>query len=71
VPDIASEVVSRGIVAEISGKTVWRWLSEDAVKPRRHRWWIFPRGPDFEAKAGRVLDLYAREWEGEPLSEDD
>jgi hypothetical protein len=37
VPDIASEVVSRGIVAEISGKTVWRWLSEDAIKPWRHR----------------------------------
>ncbi|HTV12057.1 MAG TPA: hypothetical protein VME20_09355 [Acidimicrobiales bacterium] len=26
---IATEVVSRGIVAEISGTTVWRWLSED------------------------------------------
>ena len=33
VPDIASEAVSRGIVAEISGKTVWRRLSEDAIKP--------------------------------------
>ena len=71
VPDIASEVVSRGIVAEISGRTVWRWLSEDAIKPWRHRSWIFPRDPDFEAKAGRVLDLYAREWKGEPLGEDD
>jgi DDE superfamily endonuclease len=26
-----------------------------------------PRDPDFEAKAARVLDLYAREWEGQPL----
>jgi hypothetical protein len=30
VPDIAFEVLSRGIVAEISGTTIWRWLSEDA-----------------------------------------
>jgi len=71
VPDIASEVVSRGIVAEISSKTVWRWLSEDAIKPWRRRSWIFPRDPDFEAKAGRVLDLYAREWEGRALTDDD
>jgi len=71
IPDITAEVISRGIVAEISGTTVWRWLSDDAIKPWRHRSWIFPRDPDFEAKAGRVLDLYAREWEGEALGEDD
>lgn len=71
VPDIAAEVVSRGIAAEISGTTIWRWLSEDAIKPWRVRSWIFPRDPDFEAKAGRVLDLYAREWEGEPLDDGD
>ena len=71
IPDIAQEVISRGIVAEISGTTVWRWLSEDAIKPWRHRSWIFPRDPDFEAKAGRVLDLYGREWEGRALGEDD
>jgi len=70
-PDIAAEVVSRGIVAEISGTTVWRWLSEDAIRPWAHRSWIFPRDPDFEAKAARVLDLYARQWQGEPLGEGD
>jgi hypothetical protein len=25
--------------------------------------WIFPRDPDFAAKAGRILDLYERLWE--------
>lgn len=30
-----------------------------------------PRDPDFAAKAGRVLDLYARTWQGEPLRADD
>jgi DDE superfamily endonuclease len=71
VPDLKDVAIERGIVAEISGKTIWRWLSEDAIKPWRHRSWIFPRDPHFEAKAGRVLDLYARNWEGKPLGEDD
>ncbi len=71
VPDIASEVVARGITADISGTTIWRWLSEDAIRPWRSRSWIFPRDPDFEAKAGRVLDLYARIWEGKALGNRD
>jgi hypothetical protein len=71
VPDIASEVTTRGIVAEISGTTIWRWLSDDAIRPWRHRSWIFPRDPDFEVKAGRVLDLYAREWQGKRLGRND
>jgi DDE superfamily endonuclease len=71
VPDIRAEVVQRGIVAEISGATIWRWLSEDAIRPWTYRSWIFPRNPDFEPKAARVLDLYARQWDGEALSPDD
>jgi len=35
--DLAREVVRRGIVANISGKTIWRWLHEDAIHPWRHR----------------------------------
>jgi hypothetical protein len=65
--ELAAEVVSRGICEQISGMTVWRWLSEDAIKPWQHRSWIFPRDPDFTAKAGRILDLYAGRWEGELL----
>ena len=66
---MAREVVERGIVAEISGATVWRWLAEDAIRPFYHRSWIFPRDPDFAQKASRVLDLYEGWWEGEPLGE--
>jgi hypothetical protein len=69
--DIATEVVQRGIVAEISGSTVWRWLAEDAIKPWQYRSWIFPRDPDFQQKAGRVLDLYQGIWEGVPLGDDE
>src|SRR5262249_16929850 len=60
-------VISQGLVAEISGATLWRWLSSDALRPWQHRSWIFPRDPNFAAKAGPVLDLYHRVWEGAPL----
>ena len=65
--EIAREAVKRGIVAEISGTTVWRWLAQDAIRPWNYRSWIFPRDPNFAAKAGRVLDLYEGRWEGELL----
>lgn len=61
------EVVSRGIVAEVSGSTLWRWLGEDAIRPWNRRSWIFPQDPAFGEKAARALDLYARQWEGWPL----
>jgi hypothetical protein len=65
--ELAAEVMSRGICEQISGVTVWRWLSEDAIKPWQFRSWIFPRDPQFTAKAGRILDLYAGRWEGQLL----
>jgi hypothetical protein len=69
--ELAREAVSRGIAASISGATVWRWLSADALKPWQHRSWIFPRDPEFEPKAGPVLDLYQRLWEGRSLRPDE
>jgi hypothetical protein len=69
--DIARQAVERGIVASISGATVWRWLSADAIRPWCYRSWIAPRDPHFERKAGRVLDLYHRMWKGAPLGQDD
>jgi hypothetical protein len=65
--ELAAEVVTRGICEHISGVTVWRWLSEDAIKPWQHRSWILPRDPNSTAKAGRILDLYHGRWEGELL----
>ncbi|EQD33510.1 transposase, partial [mine drainage metagenome] len=48
-----------------------RWLHEDAIRPWQHRTWIFPRDPQFALKAGRILDLYARRWEGRRLRGDE
>ncbi|WP_199883426.1 hypothetical protein [Streptomyces sp. CB01580] len=48
-----------------------RWLTEDAIKPWQHRSWIFITDPGFRTEAARVLDLYARTWQGEQLGEDE
>lgn len=69
--DLAREACRRGIVARISGKTIWRWLHEDAIHPWRFRSWIYPRDPLFEEKAEKVLNLYQGFWGGKPLKEGD
>jgi len=69
--ELAAQAVSEGLVESISSSTVRRWLHAAALKPWRHRSWIFPRDPDFALKAGAVLDLYARRWEGVMLGPDD
>jgi transposase len=70
-PELAREAVARGIIDAVSASTVGRWLAEDALKPWQHRSWIFIRDPDFAAKASRVLDLYARRFQGQPLGPDE
>src|SRR5260370_40766880 len=55
--DIQREVVAEGIVAQVSGSTLWRWLSREALCPWRYRSWLFPRDPNFSATAGRVPAL--------------
>jgi hypothetical protein len=69
--EIKREVIRRGIVASIGETTIWRWLSQDAIRPWTHRSWIFPRDPDFAQKASQVLDLYEGIWEGRPLGQND
>ena len=65
--DLQQAVVAQGLVAQISGATLWRWLSQDALRPWRHRSWIFPRDPAFATKAERILELYAGRWDGVAL----
>jgi hypothetical protein len=64
VEEIRQHVISQGLVAEVSGATLWRWLSSDALRPWKHRSWIFsairtlPQKPDpssiFTNVSGRV-----------------
>ena len=69
--DLRREVLAEGLVAEISGATLWRWLSQDALRPWRFRSWIFPRDRAFLEKAGCILDLYEGFWKGLPLAPSD
>ncbi|MGH2669298.1 MAG: helix-turn-helix domain-containing protein [bacterium] len=69
--ELAAQAVTEGLVASVAASTVRRRLAEDAIKPWRYHSWIFPRDPDFAGKAARVLDLYARVWEGDALGPDD
>lgn len=71
VADVGRHARQSGLVANISDTTVWRWLHEDAIRPWRYRSWVFPRDPLFAVKAARILDLYHRTWEGQPLQEDE
>ncbi|MQB01073.1 MAG: hypothetical protein GEU78_12395 [Actinobacteria bacterium] len=57
-PDLARAVVEQGIAASVSDTTIWRWLSADAIKPWRHRSWIFPRDPDFAASVKRLREAH-------------
>ena len=51
----------------ISRTTVWEILDADAIKPWQYEHWIFPRAPDFYAKAAVVLDLYQGYWRDERI----
>src|SRR5207249_8984552 len=68
VTELGSQIRACGLTASLSDTTIWRWLNEDAIRPWQHRCWIFPRDPQFAAKAGRILDLYQRLWKGRKLS---
>jgi len=69
--ELRQELLAGGLVDDISTTTLWRWLAEDPIRPWRHRLWIFPRDPDFAAKAGVVLDLYQRGFQAEELGADE
>lgn len=71
VAELARQARQSGLIATISDSTVWRWLHEDAIRPWQYRSWVFPRDPEFAVKAGRILDLYERVWNGHPLRDDE
>ena len=52
---------------DASARTIARWLAQDAIRPWQHQSWIFPSDPRFAERAGPVLDLYERRWEGQLL----
>jgi transposase len=69
-PELARELAARAQLV-VSASSVRRWLAGDPVKPWQYGSWISIRDPDFTVKAGRVLDLYAGFWDGQPLGPND
>ncbi len=69
--DLTRLIAAHPDAPPMSASTIWRILAQDARKPWRHRSWLYPRDRQFASKAGRVLDLYAGWWDGQPLSPED
>jgi len=55
----------------ISRSSVWRILNDDAIRPWRYKYWIFPRDSRFAEKADPILELYEGFWKGKPLNAGD
>ncbi len=70
-PELAAELASRGLVSAVSPSSVRRILAEHPVKPWQYQSWIYPRDPDFAARATVILDLYRGFYQGQPLGPGD
>src|SRR6266513_492086 len=66
-PERAAELVTQGLASQISPSSVLRILAEHPIKPWQYQSWIFPRDPDFAAKATVILDLYQGYYQGKRL----
>jgi hypothetical protein len=69
--DLTARVIEELALAKLAPSTVWQILDRDALKPWQYRSWIFPRDPEFTHRAGVVLDLYGRVYQGQPLDRRD
>ena len=68
-PELAAELTARNLVSfPVSASSVLRILAEHPVKPWQYQSWIYPRDPDFEARAKVIVDLYQGFYQGEPVS---
>jgi transposase len=70
-PELAAELAVRGLARPMSASSVLRILAEHPVKPWQYQSWIYPRDPDFEARAKVVVDLYQGCYQGQPLGAGD
>ena len=71
IADLRRVVIQEEGLAGLSHSSLGRILRQDALKPWRYRYWLFPRDPDFVNKACVILDLYAGFWQGQRLGADE
>lgn len=67
ITDLLRVVTKEESLSGLSHSSLGRFLRQDALKPWRYRYWLFPRDPEFVSKACVILDLYAGFWEGQRL----
>jgi transposase len=71
-PELKRELEAQALVSEpVSVSSLLRILAGNPVKPWQYQSWIYPRDPDFAAKAKVILDLYQGFYQGEPLGPGD
>jgi hypothetical protein len=71
IADLRRVVIQEEGLAGLSHSSLGRILRQDALKPWRYRYWLFPRDPDFVSRACVILDLYAGFWQGQRLGPDE
>jgi len=71
IADLHRVVTQEESLAGLSHGSLGRFLRQNALKPWRYRYWLFPRDPDFVNRACVILDLYAGFWEGQRLGPDE
>ena len=67
IADLLRVVQEEADLPQLSHSSLGRFLRQDALKPWRYRYWLFPRDPDFVTRACVILDLYTGFWEGQRL----
>ncbi len=71
-PELKRELEDRALArAPMAVSSLLRILAENPVKPWQYQSWIYPRDPDFAAKATVILDLYQGFYGGKPLGPGD
>jgi transposase len=71
-PELAAELAAQNLASSpVSASSVRRILAEHPVKPWQYQSWIYPRDPDFAARARVILDLYQGFHQGKPLGPGD
>jgi transposase len=65
-PELAAEVMKAGLAGQISPSSVLRILAEHPIKPWQYQSWLYPRDPEFAAKATVIPGLYQGYYQGQP-----
>jgi transposase len=65
-PELLAEIITQA-AGPLSLSSLRRILADHPVKPWQYRSWIYPRAPDFEARAAVILDLYQGYYQGKQL----